>query len=57
MKKNRQRIVAPRQNSLNDNDRTELATLLLKAGYCVKKGSEKQGNKTVYYVEFWVEEE
>ena len=55
--KNRQRIIAPRQNSLNDSDRTELAALLLKAGYCVKKGCEKQGNKTVYYVEFWVEEE
>ena len=54
--KNRQRIIPPKPNSLNDNDRTELATLLLKAGFCVKKGCEKQGNKSVYYVEFWTEE-
>ena len=42
---------------LNDEDRSKLAGLLIKAGYAVKIGKEvPEGKKTArYYVEYWEE--
>lgn len=53
MEKNK--IIAPKQNSLNDNERLEIARLLLKAGFTVRIGKEKRGNSTVSVIEFWEE--
>ena len=36
---------------LIDSERVELARLLIKAGYTVRIGKEKQGSKTVAYIE------
>ena len=36
---------------LTDADRLELAKLLIKAGYTVRIGREKQGNKTIAFIE------
>lgn len=40
---------------LNDDDRSTLSCLFIKAGYAVKIGKEQIGNKgrTMYYVEYW----
>ena len=42
---------------LNDDDRQELVTKLAKAGYAVRIGRKRQGNKGAYqyFVEFWEE--
>ncbi len=44
-------------NKLNDDDRTNLCCLLLKAGYAARIGKEKVGpkGKTTYFVEYWEE--
>lgn len=44
-------------NKLNDEDRSALACLLIKAGYAVKIGKDvPEVKKTVkYYVEYWEE--
>ena len=47
------KIIPPKHNGLNEADRLELGRLLIKAGYTVRLGSEKQNNKTVHFVEFW----
>lgn len=36
---------------LTDADRLELARLLIKAGYTVRIGREKQGSKTIAFIE------
>ena len=51
----KQKIIAPKQNSLNDNERLDIARLLLKAGFTVRIGKEKRGNSTVSVIEFWEE--
>ena len=44
---------------LNDEDRQDLAKMLIKAGYAVRIGRERQGTKGAYqyFVEFWKEED
>ena len=46
-----------KSTKLNDEDRIQLATLLIKAGYASKIGSEALDGKKqkTYYVEFWEE--
>lgn len=46
----RQKIAAS-----NSEDRTTIATILIKNGYTVRFGREKQGNKVVCFVEYWRE--
>lgn len=53
--KDRNKIIAPKANSLNEQERLEIARLLLKAGFSVRVGNEKQGNRTVSFVEYWVD--
>lgn len=36
-------------------DRLTVASVLIKSGYTVRMGREKQGNKLVCFVEFWRE--
>ncbi len=48
------RIIAPRTNGLNEPERLRLGELLLKAGFAVRLGSEKDGKTTRQYVEYWV---
>ena len=47
-----------KNNALNENDRLQLATLLIKAGYSVRLGREKKANSSanIYYVEYWESE-
>lgn len=52
---NRQRIYPSKNGSLNFEDREHLASLLIKAGYCVRISKEKQKSTNVYFVEFWEE--
>ena len=44
-------------SKLNDDDRSNLVGLLVKAGYTVRIGKERPGNKgqTKYFVEYWEE--
>lgn len=53
----KQRICTQKTSSLNENERLELARLLIKAGYAVKiKREKKDGRNTVNYViEYWCE--
>lgn len=51
----RQRIIAPKSNRFGEEKRHQLASLLIQAGFCVKCGDYKEKSKTVYYVEFWEE--
>lgn len=55
------RIYSQRHNSLNEEDRLELARLLVKAGYVVRLGRERPAGNTTgafkYYVEYWEEDE
>jgi len=55
----RQRIYTMNGAKVNDNDRLELANMLVKFGYCVKIGKERPQGKTTgaftYYVEYWSE--
>lgn len=48
------RIYSLKRQSLSENDRLELAKLLIKAGYTVRVGSEKNEKSTVnrYFVEY-----
>lgn len=47
------KIKPQKQCTLNESERLELARLLVKAGYTVRIGKEKEGNKAaVHYVEF-----
>lgn len=52
------RIYSIKNNALNENDRLQLATFLIKAGYSVRIGREKKANSSanVYFVEYWEEE-
>ena len=34
-------------------DRDEVAMILCRNGYIVRQGKEKQGNKSVWFVEYW----
>ena len=49
------KIIAPRNNGLNEAERLELGRLLMKAGYTVRMGNEVKNGRTVYFVEFWEE--
>lgn len=53
--KEKNKIIPPRTNSLNDAERLDLARLLIKAGFAVRIGKEKVGNSTVTVVEYWEE--
>lgn len=46
-------------SKLNDADRQVLSALLIKAGYTVRIGKERQGTKGAYtyFIEYWKEEE
>lgn len=48
------RIYSVKHGSLNENDRLDLARLLVKAGYTVRLGREKpkKGSTWVYFVEY-----
>lgn len=52
---NRQRIYPSKNGTFNAEDRQNLASLLIKAGYSVRIGKDKQKNTSVYFVEFWEE--
>lgn len=55
----KQKICSVKQNALNEQDRLELATLLIKAGYSVRLGREQKSptNKAYsYFVEYWEDE-
>lgn len=49
------KITDQHKGKLNEADRLQLATLLIKAGYSVRIGKEKPPGKTNYvtFVEFW----
>lgn len=52
----KQRIYSVKGNSLNEQDRLNLVTLLVKAGYAARIGREKSNPKSksyVYFVEYW----
>lgn len=51
--KERNKIKSVRQGALNDADRLELAKILVKAGYCVHIGKEKDGKSNTTVVEYW----
>ncbi len=53
----KQRIYSIKNNSLSAEDRLEIAKGLLKAGYTVRLGREKQGksNTYTYFIEYWEE--
>ena len=53
----RQRIIAPKNTRFGEEKRHQLASLLIQAGFAVKCGDYKDKNKTVYYVEFWEEDD
>lgn len=65
MPETRGRIVSIRKGSVqwNDDDRCQLASLLVRAGYSVRIGREPIENgtgknvKQEYFVEYWKEEE
>ena len=51
----RKRIYPAKNNAWNEDDRMEIAQILLKGGYSVRVSSEKQGSRTVYFIEYWEE--
>lgn len=53
----KQRIYSIKNNSLNEQDRLNLVTLLVKAGYTARIGREKPKPNAayIYYVEYWEE--
>ena len=55
MPREKQRISSVKDKGLNEQERLELAKLLIKAGYVVKIGREKPPGKNsyVYYVDYW----
>ncbi len=48
-----------RLGKINDEDRNVMVSLLAKAGYAVRIGKERPGDrgKTQYFVEFWEEDD
>ena len=48
-----------RLGKINDEDRNIMVSLLAKAGYAVRIGKERPGDrgKTQYFVEFWEEDD
>lgn len=36
-------------------DRLAIVPILVKAGYCVREGKEKQGSKSAFFIEYWIE--
>ena len=47
------KIKPQKYNALNEQDRLDLARVLIQAGYKVSIGTEKNGNKAaVHYVEY-----
>ena len=54
----KQRIYSAKNNSLNEQDRLNMAALLIKAGYAVRLGREKINPKSssyMYFIEYWEE--
>ncbi|WP_131026563.1 resolvase [Clostridioides difficile] len=51
------RIYAQRSGSLNDADRLEIARLLIKASYTVRLDKEKENNKSISCVEYFIKKE
>lgn len=37
------------------SDRETIITILAMNGYTVRQGKEKDGNRTVYFIEYWKE--
>lgn len=56
---NERKRVCNLSGKLNDEDRQDLAKMLIKAGYAVRIGRERQGTKGTYqyFVEYWKEED
>ena len=56
---NRTRLYAQNGNKWSEEDRNEIAKLLVKLGYCVKIGRERPQGKSqgtyIYFVEYWNE--
>lgn len=50
----RQVITAQKGGSLNDQERLELARLLIKAGYTVRTTTVKVGSTSAKAVEYWI---
>ena len=50
------KIIPPKNNGWNEEDRLRVGAELLKAGFTVRIDKEKKDNKTVYFVEFWEED-
>ncbi|CCL55262.1 hypothetical protein [Clostridioides difficile] len=51
------KIYAQKNGSLNDTDRLEIARLLIKAGYTVRLDKEKENNKSISCVEYFIKKE
>lgn len=51
----KQRIYPVLKGKINDEDRTAISALLIKAGYTVRVASEKPNGKgqSVYFIEYW----
>ena len=49
----KQKIEAQKGFTLNEEDRLQIARLLIKAGYSVRIGKEKQDGKSTICIEFW----
>lgn len=53
----RQRIYSQKDKGLNEQERLDIARLLIKAGYTVKIGKERSAGKSnaayIYFVEYW----
>ena len=49
----KQRIEAQKGFTLNEEERLQMAKLLIKAGYTVKISKEKQDGKSVICLEYW----
>lgn len=50
----KQIIAAQRGGSLNDQERLDLARLLIKAGYTVRTVTVKVGSSSAKAVEYWI---
>lgn len=53
----RNRLLPPKRNGWNEEERLRLAALLIKAGFTVRIGKEKRGNATEYFIEYWEEKD
>ena len=53
------KIYSQKSGALNEQDRLEIAKMLIKAGYAVRIGREKpvgkQNGAYVYFIEYWEE--